>query len=130
MVAAFHLAWMEMHNMLMGCSIALENLSRTAPPIDEDRKMGLLHTPFKGTTLFGGEVAKLQKANTEQAYALTVFPTSASPMTYNQPWLYVGQGRSYNYKKGLSQRRGGGAGDITDLLLLLPVLDLLKIARY
>ena len=40
-----------MHNdMLMRRSIALENLSRTIPPIDEDQKVALLHAPFKGTT--------------------------------------------------------------------------------
>ena len=53
-------------------------------------------------------MAKLQKANTEQAYALTVFPTSAAPMTYNQPWLYVGQGRSYNTRRAYPKEEGGG----------------------
>ena len=56
-------------DMLMCQSIALENLSRTIPLIGEDQKVVLLHSPFKGTTLFGGELAKLQKANTECASA-------------------------------------------------------------
>ena len=31
--------------------------------------MDLLYVPFKGTTLFGGELAELQKANTDHANA-------------------------------------------------------------
>ena len=66
-------------------TIALENLSRTIPPIDEDEKVALLHASFKGTTLSGGELAKLQEANTEHASALTVFPVPAAPRFHYVP---------------------------------------------
>ena len=47
LVHAFNFSWRTVPNdMLMLRSIALENLSRTIPLIDED----LLHAPFKGTT--------------------------------------------------------------------------------
>ena len=66
-------------------SIALDNMTRTIPPKDEDQKVPLLHARFKGTTLFGGELAKLQKANTERASAVTVSPTPAAPpISYTQ----------------------------------------------
>ena len=45
------------NNMPMRCSIALDNMTRTIPPIDEDQKVALLHAPFKCTTLFGGELS-------------------------------------------------------------------------
>ena len=50
MVAAFNLSWRAVHdNMLMRRSIALENLTRTISPIDEDQKwifsMRLLKAP-------------------------------------------------------------------------------------
>ena len=62
-VSCLHYAWREAHNkMLLYRSIALDCLRRTLPPIDEDQKLALLHAPFKGTTLFGGELAKLQEA--------------------------------------------------------------------
>ena len=48
--------------MLIRCSVALDNLSKTIPPIDSDQKVALLHAPFKGTTLFRGELAKLHRA--------------------------------------------------------------------
>ena len=53
-------------------SIALEKLKGTVHPIA---------APFKGIILFGGELAKLQKANTDHGNALTAFPTSAAPWT-------------------------------------------------
>ena len=65
-VSCLHYAWREAHNkMLMRRSIALDCLRRTLPPIDADQKLALLQAPFKGTTLFGGELAKLQEANTK-----------------------------------------------------------------
>ena len=71
--------------MLMHRSIALYNLNKTISPIDEDQKVALLHAPFTGTTLFGGELAKLLKVNTELASALTVFTTpTAPPVSYSQ----------------------------------------------
>ena len=55
----------------------------TIPPTDEDQKVALLHASFRGTTLFGGELAKMQKANTERASALTVFTVpKGSPSNY------------------------------------------------
>ena len=105
----------------MRCSIALD-CSKTVPTIDEDQEIDFLHAPFKFTTLFRGELAKLQKANTQHANAFPVFkPTPAVPSTSYTPRAYVGRGRSYNYRRGFSQRRGG-TEDTIDLHLLLPVL--------
>ena len=74
-ISFLNYAWREVHNkMLLRRSIALDCLERTLPPIDEDQKLALLHAPFKGTTLFGGELAKLQEANTKRAATFTVFP--------------------------------------------------------
>ena len=59
-VLCMHYAWREVHNkMLLRRSIALDCL--TLPPIDEDQKLALLHAPFNRTTLFGGELTKLQQ---------------------------------------------------------------------
>ena len=59
-VSCLNYAWREAHNkMLLRRSIALDCLRRTLLPIDDDQKLALLHAPFKGTTLFGGELAKL-----------------------------------------------------------------------
>ena len=75
-------AWREVHNkMLLRCSVALDCLERTLPPIDEDQKLALLHAPFKGTTLFGGELAKLQEANMKRAATFTVFPQPTVHLT-------------------------------------------------
>ena len=90
--------------MLMRCSIALENLSRTIPPIDEDENVAVHHAPFKGTTLSGGELAKLQKANTEHASALTMFPAPAAPPSHYVPLPYTGEGKSFR-KGGYPQRK-------------------------
>ena len=49
------------------------------PLIDEDQKLALLHAPFKGTTLFGGELAKLQEANMKRVATFAVFPTPTAP---------------------------------------------------
>ena len=74
-VSCLYFAWREAHNkMLLRRSIALDCLRRTLPPIDEDQKLALLHAPFKGTTLFGGELAKLQEGNTKRNATFTVFP--------------------------------------------------------
>ena len=57
---------------------------------------------FKGTTLFGGELAKIYRANKELASSVTLF--SAPHQTYfTKP--YTGCGKSF--KKGGSFRRGG-----------------------
>ena len=67
--------------MLMCSLIALVNLKKTIPPIDEDQKLTLLPAPFMDTTLFGEELAKLQEANTKRASALTAFPTPNRPLS-------------------------------------------------
>ena len=91
--------------MLIHHSIALGNLSKTIPPIDEDQKVALLHAPFKDTTLFGGELAKLQKANMKHDSALTKFTAPAAPPPTYAPEPYTGRGKSfkrgsYSYKRG------------------------------
>ena len=80
-VSFLHYAWREVHNkMLLRCSIALDCLERTLPPIDEDQKLALLHAPFKGTTLFGGELAKLQEAKHEACCNLHHVPSANSTL--------------------------------------------------
>ena len=90
----------------MRCSIALENLSRTIPPIDEDENVAVHHAPFKGTTFSAGELAKLQKANTEHAGALTMFPAPAAPPSHYVLRPYTGEGKSFR-KGGYPQRKSG-----------------------
>ena len=99
--------------MLLRRSIALDCLERTLPPIDEDQKLALLHPPFKGTTQFGGELAKLQEANTKRAATFTVFPQPTAPSTsYSSTSYsahpYVGCGKSFKDKKGF--KKSGGQG--------------------
>ena len=64
--------------MLLRCSVALDNLWKMLPAIDEDQRLAL-HAPFKGTTLFGGELAKLQEVNMKRTATFTVFPTPIAP---------------------------------------------------
>ena len=79
-ISCLNYAWREVHNkMLLHRSIALDCLRRMLPPIDDDQKLALLHAPFKGTTLFGGELDKLQEANTKHAATFTVFPQPTAP---------------------------------------------------
>ena len=105
LVACANFAWRSVHNhMLMRCSVALNNLSKTITPIDSDQRVALLHTPFKGTTLFGGELAKIYRANKEHASSVTVYP-AAPPQTYSTK-PYTGCGKSF--KKGCSSYRKGG----------------------
>ena len=85
-MSAFNFSWRTVHNdMLIRCSIALENLSRTIPQIDEGQKVAVPHPSFKDTSLFRGELAKLQKGNMERASALTVFPAPAAPFPTYAP---------------------------------------------
>ena len=87
-VSFLHYAWREVHNkMLLRHSIALDCLERTLPPIDEDQKLALLHAPFKGTTLFGGELAKLQEANMKRAATFTGYfcPTALGSSASGPP---------------------------------------------
>ena len=110
-VSFLHYAWREVHNkMLLRHSIALDCLDRTLPPIDEDQKLALLHAPFKGTTLFGGELAKLQEANTKCAATFTVFPQPTVPPTSYSARPYVGRGKSFKDKKGFKRPGGRGRG--------------------
>ena len=110
-ISCLNYAWREMHNkMLLHCSIALDCLRRMLPPIDDDQKLALLHAPFKGTTLFGGELAKLQEANTKCAATFTVFPQPTAPPASYSTRPYVGRGRSFNDRKGFKKPGGRGRG--------------------
>ena len=110
-VSFLHYAWREVHNkMLLRHSIVLDCLERTLPPIDEDQKLALLYAPFKGTTLFGGELAKLQEANTKRAATFTVFPQPTAPSTSYSARPYVGRGKSFKDKKGFRKPGGRGRG--------------------
>ena len=77
--------------MLMRRSVASDNLSKTIPPINSDQRVALPHAPFKGTTLFGGELAKLHRANKERASSVTVYPAASFDFS-TKP--YTGLGRS------------------------------------
>ena len=96
--------------MILRRSIALDCLRRTLPPINEDQKLALLHAPFKGTSLFGGELAKLQKANTKRAATFTVFPQPTAPPASYSTRPYVGRGKSFNDRKGFKKTGGRGRG--------------------
>ena len=74
--------------MLLHRSIALDCLRKTLSLIDEDQRLALLHAPFKGTTVFGGELAKLQEANTKRAATFAVPMPTAPPVSYSSR-LYV-----------------------------------------
>ena len=108
-ISCLNYAWREAHNkMLLRRSIALDCLRRMLPPIDDDQKLVLLHAPLKGTTLFGGELAKLQEANTKRAATFTVFPQPTAPPAFYSTRPYVGPGRSFNDRKGF--KKSGGQG--------------------
>ena len=110
-VSCLHYAWREAHNkMLLRRSIALDCLRRTLPPIDEAQKLALFHAPFKGTSLFGGELAKLQDANTKRAATFTVFPQPTAPSTSYSTSPYVGRGRILMKRRAL-RNLAGVAGD-------------------
>ena len=73
--------------MLTHCSVALDNLSKTIPPIDSDQKVALLHAPFKDTKLFRVKLAKLHIANKERASSITVYlgaTPQSSPLSLTQ----------------------------------------------
>ena len=60
LVTGANFGWRMVHDHMFMCrSVALDNLSKTIPLIDSDQRVALLHAPFKGTTLFGGELAKI-----------------------------------------------------------------------
>ena len=60
--------------------MALDNLSKTIPPIVSNHQVASLHAPIKGTTFFGGELAKLHRANKERANSVTVYPAVLGKM--------------------------------------------------
>ena len=76
--------------MLMRRSVVLDNLAKTIPPIDPDQRVALLQAPFRGTTLFGGELAKVYRANKERAISVTVYPAAPLSLTplslIYRPW--------------------------------------------
>ena len=110
-ISFLNYAWREVHNkMLLHRSIALDCLERTLPPIDQDQKLALPHAPFRGTTLFGGELAKLQEANTKHAATFTVFPQPTAPPTSYSTLPYAGRGKSFRDKKGFKKPGGRGRG--------------------
>ena len=111
-ISFLNYAWREVHNkMLLRRSIALDCLERTLPPIDQDQKLALLHAPFRGTPLFGGELAKLQEANTKRAATFTVFPQPTAPPTSYSTRPYAGRGKSFrDDKKGFRKPGGRGRG--------------------
>ena len=107
LVACSNFSWRKAHNkMLLRRSIALNNLRKTLPPIDEDHRLALLHAPFKGTTFFGGELAKLQEANMKRAVTFTPI---APPVCYSSR-PYVGRGKSFSDRKGSRKSSGQGRG--------------------
>ena len=83
--------------------------------IDEGERLALLHAPFKGTTLFGGELVKLQEANTKCAATFAVFPTPMAPPVSYTSRLYVGRGNSFSDRRGSRKpsNRGRGQGRST-----------------
>ena len=108
-ISCLNYAWREAHNkMLLRCSIALDCLRRTLPPIDDDQKLALLHAPFK--ELFGGELAKLQEANMKRAGTFTMFPQPTVPPASYSTQPYVRRGRSFNDRKGFKKPGGRGRG--------------------
>ena len=106
-VACCNFSWRE---MLLRRSIALDCLRKTLPPIDEDQRLTLLHAPFKGTTLFRGEMAKLQEANTKRTATFAVFPTPTAPPVSYSSRPYVGRGNSFSDRKGPKKPSGRGKG--------------------
>ena len=86
---------------------------RTVPPIGEDKKIDLLHSPLKGPALFGGALAKLQKVNTEGDNALTVFPNPEAPSTFLLHPTLCGPQQT-KLQERFSYRRGGGMSQLKD----------------
>ena len=110
-ISFLNYAWREVHNkMLLRRSIALDCLERTLPPIDQDQKLALLHASFRGTTQFGGELAKLQEVNTKRAATFTVFPQPTAPPTSYSTHPYAGRGKNFRDKKGFKKPGGRGRG--------------------
>ena len=90
--------------MLMRRSVVLDNLAKTISLIDPDQMVALLHALFRGTTVFGGELAKVYRADKERASSVTVYPAAPTQSYTTKP--YTGRGRSFR-KGGSSYRRSG-----------------------
>ena len=111
LVACCNFSWIEAHNkMLLHRSIALGNHRKTLPPMDEDQRLALLCAPFKETTLFGGELAKRQEANTKRAATFTVFSMPIAPPVSYSSRPYVGQGKSFSDRKSSRKPSGRDKG--------------------
>ena len=69
LVADSNFAWRKVHNnMLMCCSVALNNLSRTIPPIDSNQKVALLQSQqgsANSSTVFPAPAASSQTYSTK-----------------------------------------------------------------
>ena len=121
LVAGSNFAWRTVHNHMVMCrSVAVENLSKTIPLRDSDQKVALLHAPFKGSTLFGGELAKLHRANKEPASSVTVY-LAATSQTYSTK-RYPGHGRFFK-RGGSSYKKSGRDGIRVDPPLWPQLLD-------
>ena len=70
----------------------------------------LLHAPFKGTMLFGGELAKLQEANTKRAATFTVFPQPTAPLHLTRMSDEVGVSMTGRALRNLAGEAGDRAG--------------------
>ena len=131
-VSCCSFSWREAHNkMFLRRSVALDNLRKTLPPIDEDQRLALLHAPIKGTTLFGGELAKLQEANTKQAATFTVFPTPIAPPVSYSSRPYVRRGKIFSHRRGSrkSSGRGRGQGRSTSSATVTNLASLKRVRR-
>ena len=103
LVACCKFSWREAH-----IKIALDCLIKTLLPIDEDQRLALLHAPFKEATLFGGELAKLQEANTKHAATFAVFPTPTAPLSLILPVHMSDEEKSFSDRKGPKKPSGRG----------------------
>ena len=100
MVASFNFSWRVVHNdMLMRCFFGQDNLTKTISQIDSDQNLNLLHSPFKGTTLFREELVKLQKAN--------IVPCSGSALDLLYPPALFGLGGTVIIPSKVSQKDEG-----------------------
>ena len=107
LVACCNFSWREAHHVdASTLPIALDCLRKTLPPTDEDQRLTVLHAPFKGTTLFGGELAKLQEGNMNRAATFAVFPMTAAPPVSYSYRPYVGRGKRFSDRKGPKKPSG------------------------
>ena len=99
--------------MLLRRSIALDCIERTLPPIDQDQKLALLHAPFRGTTLFGGELAKLRRRTRSAQRPSSCSLSQQRPLHLTLHIPYAGHGKSFrDDKKGFRKPGGRGRGQV------------------